>query len=194
MTEQIAPHDATALVVYATTHGHTAKIAARIAEAMRGHGLAVDVRDVAGAATSDPAGYGVVVVAGSLHKERHQPELATWVAAHRDALGARPTVFCSVSLTAAEDTPESHEATQRCIDAFCSDTDWTPSRTQRIAGCLQYREYDFFTRQLMRMLMKRWGHETDISRDHDYTDRDGLDVLGAEIAQMERAEAAVSSP
>jgi menaquinone-dependent protoporphyrinogen oxidase len=181
MTEHPASN---ALLVYASTHGHTAKIAARLAAAMRAHDVAVDeraVRDVAGA---DPAAYGVVIVAGSLHKEHHQPELVDWVTAHREALDGRPTVFCSVSLSAAEDTPESHAATQRCIDEFCAKTGWTPSRTERVAGCLQYREYDFFTRQLMRMLMKKWSHETDVSRDHDYTDWDALDVLGAEIAAM----------
>jgi menaquinone-dependent protoporphyrinogen oxidase len=193
MTEHIAPHDATALVVYASTHGHTARIAARIAEAMRGHGVAVDVRDVVGAKRLDPSPYSAVVVAGSLHRETHQPELVKWVAAQRAALEVRPTVFCSVSLSAAEDTPESHAATQRCIDAFCEKTGWTPTRSERIAGCLQYREYDFFTRQLMRMLMKKWGHETDVSRDHDYTDWDALDVLGTEIAAMAGAPAGVSS-
>ena len=191
MTEH-TPH-ATALLVYASTHGHTAKIAARIARAMGEAGVDTDVREVRAAKDADPAAYDAVIVAGSLHSEHHQPELADWVVAHREALEARPTVFCSVSLSAAEDTPESHAATQRCIDAFCEKTGWSPSRTERIAGCLQYREYDFFTRQLMRMLMKKWGHETDISRDHDYTDWDALDVLGAEIADVAATRAGVSS-
>jgi flavorubredoxin len=47
--------DANALVVYASTHGHTAKIAARIAAAVRDEGLEVDLRDVADAAAASPA-------------------------------------------------------------------------------------------------------------------------------------------
>ena len=61
---------------------------------------------------------------------------------------------------------------------------WTPTRVERVAGCLQYREYDAFTRQLMRLLMKRMGHPTDASRDYDYTDWDGVDRFGHEIAQL----------
>ena len=176
--------DADALVVYATTHGHTAKIAARLAEAMRGAGLDVDLRETWRAADAEPGRYDLVVVAGSLHKEHHQKDLVAWVADRRDALAGIPSAFLSVSLSAAEDTPEAHAATQRCIDAFCEETGWTPTRSERIAGALQYREYDVFTRQLMRLLMKRMGHPTDASRDYDYTDWDGIDRIGRELAAM----------
>lgn len=101
-------------------------------------------------------------------------------------------MFLSVSLSAADDSPESAAATQRCIDAFCEQTGWTPTRTAPIAGALQYREYDVFTRQLMRLLMKHTG-PTDTARDYDYTDWDGVDRLGRELAaQTETALTAVA--
>jgi menaquinone-dependent protoporphyrinogen oxidase len=177
-------NNADALIVYASTHGHTARIAARIAAAMRDQGLEVDLRDVAGAAGADPARYGVVVVGASLHKEHHQKEVAEWVIDRREALDQLPTVFVSVSLSAAEDSDEARADTQRCIDEFCAKTGWTPSRTEAVAGCLQYREYDPFTRQLMRLLMRHMGHPTDASRDYDYTDWDAVDRLGLQIASM----------
>ena len=182
-------NDADALVVYASTHGHTAKIAARIAAVMRDQGLEVDLRDVAAAAGAEPGRYGLVVVGASMHKERHQKEIVEWVAERRDALAQLPTVFFSVSLSAAEDSDAARAATQRCIDEFCAQTGWTPARTERIAGCLQYREYDLFTRQLMRLLMRRMGHPTDASHDYDYTDWDAVDRLGRELASMAGAAA-----
>jgi menaquinone-dependent protoporphyrinogen oxidase len=171
---------AKALLVYGSTHGHTAKIAGRMAQAMRADGLDVDLREVSIAA--DPAAYDLVVVGASLHKEHHQPEIVDWVTAHRAALEQRRTAFCSVSLSAAEDTDAARAATQACIDAFCGQTGWTPGRTERIAGCVQYREYDVFTRQLMRLLMKRMGHPTDASHDYDYTDWEAVERLGHELA------------
>jgi len=176
--------DADALVVYASTHGHTARIAARIAAAMREQGLEVDLRDVGDAADAEPERYGAVVVGGSLHKEHHQKELVRWVSRQRDALEQVPSIFLSVSLSAAEDSDESRAAVRRCIDAFCDETGWTPTRSEAIAGCLQYREYDVFTRQLMRLLMRRMGHPTDASHDYDYTDWNAVDRLGREIATL----------
>ena len=50
------------LVLYASTHGHTAKVAARIADGLRADGVdEVDVRDVAAdAGTLDPGAYDAV--------------------------------------------------------------------------------------------------------------------------------------
>ncbi len=182
-TDRAAP-DAKALVVYASTHGHTAKIATHIAQAMQAHGLDVDLREVSSATDVDLAGYDAVVVGASLHKEHHQAEVVTWVAAHRAELERCRTLFLSVSLTAAEDSDTARAATQSCIDEFFAKTGWTPDRTERIAGCLQYREYDVFTRQLMRLLMKRMGHPTDSSQDYDYTDWEALERLGATVADL----------
>jgi menaquinone-dependent protoporphyrinogen oxidase len=189
MTEHTAAPErvlrgANALVVYASRHGHTVKIASRIAHAMRAQGLAVDLRDVARADDAQPGGYDIVVVGASLHKEQHQKAIADWVTARREALEQRPSVFFSVSLSAAEDSEESRAATQRCIDEFCAQTGWTPARTERIAGCLQYREYDVFTRQLMRLLMRRMGQPTDASHDYDFTDWDAVERFGREIAAL----------
>jgi len=58
-TDQVVKH-ASALVVYASTHGHTARIAARIAEAMRAHGVEADLHDVASAGDAEPGLYDVV--------------------------------------------------------------------------------------------------------------------------------------
>ncbi|MEA2151644.1 MAG: menaquinone-dependent protoporphyrinogen oxidase [Solirubrobacteraceae bacterium] len=177
------------LVVYASTHGHTAKIAARIVATLRSQGIQSDLRDVAHAGDADPRRYQAVVVGASLHKEHHQKAVADWVAARRDLLEQRPSVFFSVSLSAADDDEASRAAAQRCIDDFCTQTGWTPGRTERIAGCLQYREYDAFTRQLMRLLMRRMGRPTDSSQDYDYTDWDAVDRLAREIGALSSAAA-----
>lgn len=179
--------DADALVVYASKHGHTAKIVTRLAEAVRGEGLAVDLRDVGHADDAKPARYDLVVVAGSVHQEHHQKEIVKWVKERRETLANVASVFISVSLSAADDSEESQSGMRRSIDAFVEETGWTPARIEPIAGALQYREYDFVTRQVMRMLMKKMGHPTDTSHDYDYTDWDAVDRLGRELADSVQA-------
>ena len=97
--------DARALIVYGSTHGHTAKIAARMADAMREQGLHVDVLDVVHAAGVDPDRYDVTVVGGSLHKVKHQKDVVEWVVAHRGALERHPSVFFSVSVVLGDALP-----------------------------------------------------------------------------------------
>ena len=52
------------------------------------------------------------------------------------------------------------------------------------AGALQYREYDLMTRLVMRVLMRRGEHPTDVAHDYDYTDWDSVDPLADERARM----------
>jgi menaquinone-dependent protoporphyrinogen oxidase len=164
-----------ALIAVASTHGHTAKIAERIASRMRDDGIDVDMHNVTAGPGADSIAADGVLVLGSIHREHHQPALVDWVEDHRDALAELPTTFVSVSLAAAEDGDESKAATQRMIDDFVEKTGWTPGRSVAVAGALQYREYDFFTRTLMRLLMRHMGHPTNTSRDYDYTDWDMVD-------------------
>ncbi len=169
------------LVVVASNHGHTVKIAARLAAAIRECGLDAQVYD-ANQATPGPGGYDGVVVAGSLHGSSHQRELSDWVKANAQALAPLPSLLVSVSLTAAEDTAEAREATEGCIRTFVEDTGWTPGRAVPVAGALQYREYNVFLRFMIRRMMRRGGHPTDTSRDYDYTDWELVTRLAREFA------------
>jgi menaquinone-dependent protoporphyrinogen oxidase len=172
------------LLVYASTHGHTVKVASHLAEALRRKGVAVHAHDAASAPDVAPSGYDAVIVGGSVHGGSHQRSIADWVERHRTRLTAIPTAFFSVSLTAAEDSEESRRATREYIDDFLDDTGLTPRRTASFAGALQYREYDFMTRLIMRVLMRRGDHPTDIAQDYEYTDWDAVDRFADECARM----------
>src|SRR5687768_5353264 len=97
------------LILYATTHGHTTKIASRIADAVRAQGQKVDVVDARDPGETTPVYYYGIIVGASLHAAHHQREVIDWVKSNRDSLRRRPSLFFSVSLTAAEDTEEARE-------------------------------------------------------------------------------------
>jgi menaquinone-dependent protoporphyrinogen oxidase len=164
------------LVTCATTHGHTGRIAERIAAALEQHGAGVELHQLnTHDPQPEPRNYDAVIVGGSIHAGHHQRELLEWVERHRTGLGTVPSAFFTVCLTAADDTDESRTATRRYLDEFVERTGWTPGRSTTFAGALQYREYDFATRLLMRLLMHRMQHPTDASRDYDYTDWNAVD-------------------
>jgi menaquinone-dependent protoporphyrinogen oxidase len=172
------------LLVYASTHGHTVKLAARIAQVIEGRGVAAHVHDAGAGSAPPPSGYDAVMVGASVHGGRHQPEIVDWVKRHRRSLNGMPSAFFSVSLTAADDTEESRRATREYVDEFLDDTGWIPRETVSFGGALQYREYDFMTRLVMRVLMRRAGHTTDIWHDHEYTDWDAVERFARDCAAM----------
>jgi menaquinone-dependent protoporphyrinogen oxidase len=172
------------LILYASTHGHTAKLAARIARVMRDDGASVDVHDVASAPDGVATGYRTFVLGGSIHGGHHQHELIAWAKRHAVTLNTRPSAFFSVCLTAADDSEESREATRGYLDDVEDETGWMPTTRTSFAGALQYREYDFATRLVMRLLMHRGGHPSDVSRDYDYTDWDAVDRFAHDCARI----------
>lgn len=172
------------LIAYASTHGHTAKVMARVAEAAREAGVDVDVHALADGTPPDPWAYDVVVVGASVHGGHHQREVLRWTRRRATRLNAMPSALVSVSLTAAEDSGEARRTTRSYVDDLLDDTGWQPRQVLRAAGALQYSEYDPMTRLLMRLLMAQRHHPTDVHHDVDYTDWDEVSEFGRRCAAL----------
>jgi menaquinone-dependent protoporphyrinogen oxidase len=176
------------LLLFASKHGHTKKVAMRIARAIEHDGIRTHLYDAESATWPVAGDFDGVVVGASIHAGRHQRSIVDWAKKHRTTLGTMPSAFFTVCLTAADDTDESREATRRYLDEFVEATGWTPRKHATFAGAVQYREYDFATRLLVRLMMRRHGDAGDISHDHDYTDWEAVDRFGHEFKALLAAE------
>jgi menaquinone-dependent protoporphyrinogen oxidase len=172
------------LVLYASKHGHTAKIAGHVADRLRESGATVDLRPVDGDEAIGLSKYDVVAIGASIHAGHHQRAIVDWVSHHATALTEMPSALFSVSLSAAEEGDEAQEVTRKYIDDLIGDSGWVPGLKVAFAGALQYREYDFATRMMMRLLMAKDHHPTDASRDYDYTDWDAVDAFAQDVSAM----------
>jgi menaquinone-dependent protoporphyrinogen oxidase len=174
------------LVVYASTHGHTATIADRIGALLREQHVHARVREIGKVGAIDLSEFDGVIVGASVHAGHHQKEIVEWLSAHRTTLSGRPSAFFSVSLTAADDTDEARETTRSMIDDVLDETGWIPTTTQSFAGALQFKEYNLPTRVLMRLIAKRIEHQSDahidVHEDTDYTDWDAVEHFALDFA------------
>lgn len=171
-------------VFYASTEGQTRRIAERVAERLRGCGLASGAIDVSGpeAATIDWRRVHGAVVGASLHIGRHQASAARFVKAHLAGLNAVPSAFFSVSLAAASRDPAEVDAARTIAAGFLSATGWHPATMVCFAGRLAYTQYGFVKRQLMTWIARKEGGATDVSRDWEYTDWDAVDRFADALA------------
>jgi menaquinone-dependent protoporphyrinogen oxidase len=168
------------LILFASRHGHTERIAARIAQNLCARSVPAHVQRVGDEAPA-PAGFAGVVIAGSVHAGSHQRELREYVALHRDELNRMTSAFISVSLTAADDTDEARATTGRLISDFIDATGWRPGLSLAVAGALQFEEYDFATRLVMRVIAKQHGADT--RHDQVFTDWEAVDAFAADLAE-----------
>jgi menaquinone-dependent protoporphyrinogen oxidase len=185
------------LVLYASTHGHTHKIAEHIGAVLVREGLNANVRGVHEYGEhADLGKYDGVIVGASVHAGHHQNEMLTWIGHHHTHLSAMPSAFFSVSLTAADDTDEARAATRELIADVLDATGWMPRDTAAFAGALQFEEYNLPTRVLMRLIARRIEHQTganvDVHQDTDYTDWAAVDRFAEAFAASLRTTEVLS--
>ncbi len=82
------------LVLYATREGHTRQIAEHIAAAIRARGYHADVIDAADLPSEFSVDdYEAAVIAASVHREKHEKEMVSFVHRFRDELECMPLFF-----------------------------------------------------------------------------------------------------
>jgi menaquinone-dependent protoporphyrinogen oxidase len=157
------------LIIFASSHGQTAKIAASIAGRLRERGAEVDVYDVHGDIRLPlPDDYDVVGLGSHVRNGKHDPAIHRYIDHNLSSLSARQNFFFSVSL-AASDKPYLPDPGSY-IYATTYATTWRPDAAAAFAGALPYRQYNPLLRLRMKLRSSRDGHPIDTTRDHVFTD------------------------
>ncbi|CAN5197521.1 menaquinone-dependent protoporphyrinogen IX dehydrogenase [soil metagenome] len=156
------------LVLYGTTEGQTRKIAHFIETEAELQGWKATVYNLT-EETVILAGYDAVMVASSIHMGKYQAAVADYAIKNASALNKLPSAFVSVSLTAAGNDEDSWKELHELTDHFLKHCGWIPTETTQVAGALKYTQYDWFKKQLLRMIAKSSGGSVDTSIDHEYT-------------------------
>ena len=157
------------LVAYGTTEGQTRKIAETIAAQVGGLGHEVELFDTSGLQGDlHPELFDTIIVAGSVHEQRHQESLEIFVVANRKTLQAKPTMFVSVSLAAAIEGGMADA--QGYADTFFDDVDWRPSKTLLVAGAVRHGAYGYFKEQILEHIVLENRELDDPESDHEFTD------------------------
>ncbi len=180
----ITPH---LLLVYHSSEGQTAKVAARIAATANEAGASVDV-----STTDDapyPGEYDVVILGDSIHAGHHSKGLTKYITGHLEVLNGAQVALFQVSLTSATDDEEHSTMAHRLVQDLLDKTGLDPDMVGLFAGALAYTRYGWFKRHLMRRIARSEGSDTDMSVDHEYTDWEAVDEFARNALAM-AAEAA----
>ena len=174
------------LILYASVEGHTERIARRMAEFLRGRGHSVDLMPTG--REIDLSRYAGVVVGASVHYGHHPASLAAFLRRNAVALAPCKGAFFSVSLG----------AKQRYATKFLRKARWRPQVTAVFAGALQYSKYGPIKRRVVQAFAAIGGHDTDTSRNYDYTDWPAVERFSEAFARLFPADPpgsrALSSP
>ena len=171
------------LIGYATTEGQTRKICRFCADVLADLGHAVELLPLSEAGDLEVSRFDAVILAGSVHAHSFQKILVEFAGDHAASLHQRPTMFLSVSLSAAGNDASDWAGLESIIAEFKSNTGWTPDRVEHVAGAFRFTEYDFLKSWAMRWIAKEKGEEIDVHGDTEYTDWDAVRALMAEFLE-----------
>jgi len=164
------------LILYASSEGQTRKVARHVLDRLAAAGHAAELIAAPDAVDLTPAGFDAAILAGSVHAGRYQTPLVDWARVHAAGLQALPSLFVSVSLSAAGDDADDWEGLRNCVRALAAETGWTPGRVEHVAGAFRFREYDFFRYWAMRWIASARDEAVRPGRDKEYTDWAKLDA------------------
>jgi menaquinone-dependent protoporphyrinogen oxidase len=162
------------LIAFASTEGQTHKIAERAASVAQEQGQQVELYDTSALEGIPSIGaVDAVIVAASVHEDRHQESASNFVMAHRDQLSQKKSALISVSLSAA--TAEGRTEAQHYVDGFVEATGWSPRKTLLLAGALDWADCDYFQRQVLAHILADQGLTPDQKGIHEFTDWSALE-------------------
>ena len=181
------------IIIFASIEGQTGKIArfARHRLCAAGHDVALfEAADRT--ARIDLDGADRIILAAPVHERRHPAAFEAFLAAHRRALDARPTLLLSVSLSAA--FPEGVEEAEDYVIELTMRTRFIPTRHALVAGAIRTSRYDYFARAVVRHVVLRGRRHDPLEEEHEFTDWARLERSLARFMADQGSEAPRAEP
>ncbi len=119
--------------------------------------------------------YDSVIVGSPVYANRYKRRLRKWVKVHSPTLNQMPSAFYSVCLGILQDDETTKREERTIVKKFFQETAWHPDTWTIFAGALNFTQYNWIIKRIMRRISKKTGGDTDLSRDFEYTNWD--DVL-----------------
>ena len=182
------------LIVYASKHGQTAKIAAAIAAVVQQEGADVRAFEVSLLPRDfDPRAYDAVIVAAPVYYGRFVKRLRKFIARNATVLASVRNALVAVSLSAKFDPSNAEKE----LHAIIAETGWLPETFTLVAGAESFAKYGWITGHVMRKIARQQGRGGDFKKDREYTDWNALAEFTrefvAKVSALKRAASVTAS-
>jgi menaquinone-dependent protoporphyrinogen oxidase len=99
-----------------------------------------------------------------------------------------------VSMTSAGTDPARVAKAQELMQKLVDGGGVQPDLLAMFAGAIKYSQYGWVMKRVMRSIARREGNDTDMTRDHEYTDWDAVDRFARDVAALVQTRRPVGSP
>ncbi len=170
------------LILHASTNGHTIKLCNKIISHLEGDVTLLST-DEAVKQGIDPSDFDRIVIGASIYYGHFQKSFFQFIEKHYNVLNNKKTALFTLNVTARK--PNKNTAyTNPYSKKLLASIKWQPTIAEVFGGMLDYPNYTFFERNMIRFIMWLTKGVTDTSQSIDYTDYDKLERFAKNINNL----------
>ncbi len=167
------------LIIYSTTDGHTKKICQRIKNFLMDGNL-VELLSLEDSKKVNLSNFEKIIIGASIRYGKHSKELYKFINLNKNILDKKRSAFFSVNVVARK--PEKNTAeTNPYINKFLKISKWKPNKISVFAGKVDYPNYNFFDKCIIKFIMFITKGPTDTSQSYEFTDWSKVDDFSKEF-------------
>jgi len=170
------------LIIYSSTDGHTKKICEVIKENLinKGELHLTSIENVSG---TNVQFYDYIIIGASIRYGKHNRKVFDFIEKNLNIIEKKKNAFFSVNVVARKNEKNTPE-TNPYIKKFLSKTRWKPKKLGVFAGKVDYPNYSFINKQIIRFIMFITKGPIDTSKSFEFTNWDNVKKFAQEIDKI----------
>ena len=167
------------LIIYSSTDGHTKIICEKIRNNLKNSNNAKLV-SLDQAIDLDLSKFNKIIIGASIRYGRHSSDLYKFIKFNKNILEQKKTAFFSVNVVARK-IEKSNPETNPYIKKFLKISNWKPGKVAVFAGKVDYPNYRFFDKYIIKLIMFITKGPTDTTQSYEFTNWSKVDDFAREI-------------
>ena len=166
-------------IIYSSTDGQTKKICEVIKENLLNR-YEHKIISIENSIKFNFDNYDYIIIGASIRYGRHNSKVLDFVRSNSELLKEKKNAFFSVNVVArkpGKDTPD----TNPYVKKFLIKTKWKPDKVGVFAGKVDYPNYNFLNKQIIRFIMFITKGPTDTSQTYEFTNWEKVKKFAIEI-------------
>ena len=167
------------LIIYSSTDGHTKTICKRIIDFLN-DGNATKLISLKDAKNLDISKFNKIIIGASIRYGRHSKDLYKFIELNKSILDQKQSGFFSVNVVARKSEKNTPD-TNPYIKKFLKISKWKPKKIRVFAGKVDYPNYNFFDKYIIKLIMFITSGPVDTSQSYEFTDWSKVDEFANEL-------------
>ena len=168
------------LIIYSSTDGQTKIICEKIKNFSK-NSESIKLISLKEANDFDIQSYENIIIGASIRYGKHNKNLYKFISSNKEVLEKKRSAFFSVNVVARKpekNTPE----TNPYMKKFLKISNWKPDKLGVFAGKVNYPNYGFFDKYIIRFIMFITKGPTDTTKSFEFTDWSKVEDFAKELS------------